>query len=179
MTEPLVDPALSLSPDDPILGPAPAEEGPEASRAGRPLPCRHGAHRHAAGSDGLNIFGGVTRRGAHHSKGTFWTDGRMLVIAVLRLRLVKGSFQVTSPGCLAGRASTGHLILCLEADLCFSTPDALAATDPTMETIPLLDEFRSPPHENRALGTTGVALQREHRPLAARADRDRLAVEPL
>lgn len=129
---------------------------------------------------GFDTFEGLPEYWAEdYHAGAFSTQGRIPAMGDPRVSFVRGLFQDTLPAFLSGFAPAGRLVLHLDADLYSSTLYVLAKIDPPRGTIVLFDEFRTPLHEFRAFEDWRAAFRRAFRPLAARTDFAKLAIELL
>ena len=121
---------------------------------------------------GFDSFEGLPEDWATMSKsckkGTFGTGGRMPALEDARVVFVKGWFQHTLPGFLAGFQSRNHAIVHLDADLYSSTLYVLSKLDQilTPGSIVIFDDFGIVTGVFRALSDYTQAYLRKYRVVA-------------
>lgn len=116
---------------------------------------------------GFDSFEGLPEDWHRVPKGSFTTGGRLPAIDDPRCRFVKGLFQETLPGWLAGRGFSRRIVLHMDADLYNSTLVVLSQLIGKFKPGDLLifDNFRSYLDEYRAFREVIGAYYREFRTL--------------
>jgi O-methyltransferase len=121
---------------------------------------------------GFDTFEGIPEAWATWPEGSFSTAGEIPEITDPRCSFVKGLFQDTLPGWLAGREFSRRTLVHLDADLYSSTLVVLSQLLPKLKTndILIFDEFSSYLDEYRAFADTTMAYQRNFIPLCRAGD---------
>ncbi len=103
---------------------------------------------------GFDTFTGLPESWGPFGAGAFSTGGETPAGVDERARFVKGLFQDTLPGFLAGYRVERRKVVHLDADLYSSTLFVLTSLAPFLRPgdVLLFDEFGVPLHEHRALG---------------------------
>ncbi len=121
---------------------------------------------------GFDSFEGIPEAWATWPKGSFSANGEIPAIADPRCSFVKGLFQDTLPGWVAGREFSRRTVVHLDADLYSSTLVVLAQLLPKLKAndILIFDEFSAFLDEYRAYADMTRAYQRNFTPLCRAVD---------
>ncbi len=113
-------------------------------------------------------------------RGHFDADGMVPVSDDARIRFVKGLFQDTLPSVLPEIPSANRFVLHLDADIYTSTLFVLTFLDAAgiirSGTVAIFDEFANAIHEFRALDDYSRSYRRGHKPVAATANFQQMAI---
>jgi hypothetical protein len=116
---------------------------------------------------GFDSFEGLPEAWGAWPKGSFATGGQIPEIPDPRCGFVKGLFQDTLPGWIAGHEFARRIVLHLDADLYSSTLVALTQLLPKLKAsdVVILDEFPDLPQEYRGFSDATAAYSRRFQAL--------------
>lgn len=136
----------------------------------------------AARLTGFDTFTGLPETWKHFidetERGAFDVGGQIPQVDDARVSFVKGRFQDSLPGFLAGFQPAGQLVVHLDADLYSATLYVLTMLNSRLPAgaILILDEFSSVLHEFRALEDFCSAYGRDYDVLGVTTSLDQVAI---